>query len=195
MTFCGVARAFTRSSVTRIVHSSGHASRCRATAYDRAGAATKFRARPWHAPSPDSARATGTRPCDPKRAHRGKWALSFGHDSRLEHDVSVPHGKTAVAVGGNILSDDEITARAELGRNGVALVTLLLDASGKLVFPPRVSTRGVPLNDERTMTLRSVAAHVVRTVDEARRHGFDMEEDVRRVDAGHSRSHWLPSRG
>ena len=103
------------------------------------------------------------------------------NDSRLEHDVAVPHGKTAVAVGGNILNDDEFTERTELGRNGVALITLLLDASGKLVLPPRVTTRGVPLNDERTVTLRSVAANVVRTVDEARRHGHDMEEDVRRV--------------
>ncbi len=102
-------------------------------------------------------------------------------DSRLEHDVAVPHGKTAVAVGGSILNDDEFTERTELGRNGVALITLLLDASGKLVLPPRVSTRGVPLNDERTVTLRSVAANVVRTVDEARRCGLDMEEDVRRV--------------
>jgi ribonuclease J len=102
-------------------------------------------------------------------------------DSRLEHDSVIPHGKTAVAVGGNILSDDEITARAELGRNGVALVTLLLDASGKLVLPPRVTTRGVPLADERTITLRSVAARVVRTVDEVQRHGLDLEEDVRRA--------------
>ncbi len=103
------------------------------------------------------------------------------NDSTLEHDVVVPHGRTAVAVGGNVLHDDDLTERAELGRNGVALITLLLDASGKLALPPRVSTRGVPLNDERTVTLRSVAANVVRTVDEARRHGHDMEEDVRRV--------------
>jgi mRNA degradation ribonuclease J1/J2 len=103
------------------------------------------------------------------------------NDSTLEHDVVVPHGRTAVAVGGSVLHDDDLTERAELGRNGVALVTLLLDASGKLVLPPRVTTRGVPLNDERTVTLRSVAANVVRTVNEARRHGLDMEEDVRRV--------------
>ena len=103
------------------------------------------------------------------------------NSSLVEHDITVPHGKTTVAIGGSVLNDDELTERAELARNGVALVTLLLDAKGKLVLPPRVTTRGVPLCDERTVTLRSVAADVVRTVDEARRHGHDMEEDVRRV--------------
>jgi len=103
------------------------------------------------------------------------------NDSRLDHDVVVPHGKIAVAQGGCTLNSDDLTERAELGRNGVALVTLLLDAAGKLVLPPRVSTRGVPLAEERTLTLRSVAANVARTVDAARRHGYDLEEDVRRV--------------
>ena len=62
-----------------------------------------------------------------------------------------------------------------------ARISKSIDASGKLVLPPRVTTRGVPLADERTITLRSVAAHVVRTVDEVRRHGSDLEEDVRRA--------------
>ena len=103
------------------------------------------------------------------------------NSSLVEHDIAVPHGRMAVALGGSVLNDDELTERAELGRNGIALVTLLLDAKGKLMQPPRVTTRGVPLSGERTVTLRSVAADVVRTVDEARRHGHDMEEDVRRV--------------
>jgi ribonuclease J len=102
-------------------------------------------------------------------------------DTGLEADVAVPHGKMAVALGGSLLNDDELLERAELGRNGIALVTLLLDADGKLVLPPRVSTRGVPLCNERTVTLRSVAAQVARTVDQARQHGVDLEDDVRRV--------------
>lgn len=101
--------------------------------------------------------------------------------SRLEADAAVPYGKMAVALGGSLLNDDELLERAELGRNGVALVTLLLDADGKLVLPPRVTTRGVPLCGERTVTLRSVAAQVARTVDQARQQGIDLEDDVRRV--------------
>ena len=100
---------------------------------------------------------------------------------RMEPDVAVTHGKTAVALGGSVLNHEELQERAELGRNGVALVTLLLDAAGKLVLPPRVTTRGVPLCDDRTVTLRSVAAQVARTVDQARKNGYDLEEDVRRV--------------
>jgi mRNA degradation ribonuclease J1/J2 len=99
----------------------------------------------------------------------------------MQPDVAVPHGKTAVALGGSVLNHEELLERAELGRNGVALVTLLLDAAGKLVLPPRVTTRGVPMADERMVTLRSVAAQVARTVDQARKNGFDLEEDVRRV--------------
>jgi ribonuclease J len=101
--------------------------------------------------------------------------------SGLDPDVAVPHGKMAVALGGSVLNDDELLERAELGRNGVALVTLLLDAKGKLVLPPRVTTRGVPLCSERTVTLRSVAAQVARTIDQARQQGSDLEDDVRRV--------------
>jgi len=102
-------------------------------------------------------------------------------NSQIEHDVTVAHGKMAIALGGSVLNDDELGERTDLGRNGIALVTLLLDAKGKLLQPPRVSTRGVPLCGERTVTLRAVAADVVRTVDDARRHGHDLEEDVRRV--------------
>jgi ribonuclease J len=102
-------------------------------------------------------------------------------NDQIEHDVTAPHGKMAIAMGGSVLNDEELGERAELGRNGIALVTLLLDANGKLLQPPRVTTRGVPLCDERTVTLRAVAADVVRTIEEARRHGGDLEEDVRRV--------------
>ena len=102
-------------------------------------------------------------------------------DAQIEHDVSVPHGRAAIALGGSVLNDDELGERADLGRNGIALVTLLLDAKGKLLQPPRISTRGVPLCNERTVTLRGIAADVIRTVDEARRHGHDLEEDVRRA--------------
>lgn len=102
------------------------------------------------------------------------------NNEQIEHDVTAPYGKTAIAVGGSVLNDDELGERADLGRNGIALVTLLLDAKGKLLQPPRVTTRGVPLCGERTVTLRAVAADVVRTVDEAHRNGGDLEESVRR---------------
>jgi ribonuclease J len=103
------------------------------------------------------------------------------NSTRIDPDGAVPHGKMAVALGGSLLNDDELLERAELGRSGVALITLLLDASGKLVLPPRVTTRGVPLCGERTVTLRSVATQVARTVDQARQQGIDLEDDVRRV--------------
>jgi ribonuclease J len=174
------ARVHTRLSEPR-VHASGHASHAEQQHMIELTRPSKFI--PVHGTlhhlmrHAELARRMGV--SDVRVVENGRSMLI--NSGRMEPDVAVQHGKTAVALGGSVLNHEELLERAELGRNGVALVTLLLDAAGKLVLPPRVTTRGVPMADERTVTLRSVAAQVARTVDQARKNGFDLEQDVRRV--------------
>jgi ribonuclease J len=76
----------------------------------------------------------------------------------------VPVGKVATAHGDE-LSDDILRERAQLGRGGVAFVSVLLDARGQVVGTPQVVSRGV-LEPAFAGVARNVAAAATRAIAE-----------------------------
>jgi ribonuclease J len=77
----------------------------------------------------------------------------------------VPVGKVATS-NGDELSDDVIRERAQLGRGGVAFVSLLLDARHALVGTPQVVSRGV-LDPSFAGVSRKVELAVTRAFEES----------------------------
>jgi len=103
-----------------------------------------------------------------------------GH--KLWKDERVPHGRVAIAVGGETLSSDTHQRRIELGRMGIAFVSLAIDRADKLAAPPAVRTRGVPLVDNDEQALRAVAKEIARAVETFRGgRGLGLAEFVRRA--------------
>ncbi len=101
---------------------------------------------------------------------------------RLWKDSPVRHGRVAIAVGGEELSSGTHQRRAELGRLGIAFVSLALGRDDKLAAPPAVRTRGVPLVDDDDAALRSVAKEIARTFESFRGgRGMALTEYVRRA--------------
>ena len=74
----------------------------------------------------------------------------------------VPVGKVATS-GGEELSEEILRERAQLGRGGVAFVSLLVDARGLVSGTPQVVTRGV-LEPSFAGVARKVALAVTRAV-------------------------------
>ena len=74
----------------------------------------------------------------------------------------VPAGKVATS-GGDELSEDILRERAQLGRGGVAFVSLILDARGLVTGTPQVVSRGV-LEPSFAGVARKVALAVTRAV-------------------------------
>ncbi len=101
---------------------------------------------------------------------------------KLWKDERVPHGRVAVAVGGEALTSETHQRRLELGRLGVAFVSLAIDRADKLAAPPAVRTRGVPLVDNDEQALRAVAKEIARAVETFRAgRGLGLAEFVRRA--------------
>jgi ribonuclease J len=101
---------------------------------------------------------------------------------KLWKDGTVPHGRVAIAVGGEALSSETHQRRLELGRFGVAFVSLALGPNDQLAAPPAVRTRGVPLVDGDDTALRAVAREIVRSVESFHRgRGMTLAEFVRRA--------------
>jgi ribonuclease J len=95
---------------------------------------------------------------------------------------AIPHGRVAIAMGGEELSSDTHQRRLELGRSGIAFVTLALGRNDKLGAPPAVRTRGVPLVDNDDVALRAVAKEIARSVETFRGgRGLALAEFVRRA--------------
>ncbi len=74
----------------------------------------------------------------------------------------VPVGKVAIA-GGDQLSEDVLRERAQLGRGGVACVSVVLDEHDAIVGAPQVVSRGV-LEPSFAAVARKVALAVTRAV-------------------------------
>jgi len=108
---------------------------------------------------------------------------SIAFDQRgLRRAERVPFGKIAIAQGGEPISSETLRRRAELGRNGVATVSMAVDRKGALVSGPHVSSRGIPGVDEEPAALRSVARAVARVFERSQRFaGIDLTEEVRRA--------------
>jgi len=109
-------------------------------------------------------------------------ALSFDRENGLMQAGPFPHGRVAVAQGGEPLGAAVLHKRAELGRAGLLSVFLALDAEGEPVEPPVVSSRGVPGLDDDDGARRNVARAVVTAL--ARVRGWqrvDLAEEARRA--------------
>jgi len=101
---------------------------------------------------------------------------------KLWKDERVPHGRVAIAVGGETLDSQTHQRRVELGRLGIAYVSLAIDRADKLAAPPAVRTRGVPLVDNDEQALRAVAKEIARAVETFRGgRGLGLAEFVRRA--------------
>jgi len=101
---------------------------------------------------------------------------------KIWQDERVTHGRVAIAIGGEELSPQTHQRRAELGRLGIAFVSLAIDRSDKLAAPPAVRTRGVPLVDNDDQALRAVAKEIARAVETFRGgRGLGLAEFVRRA--------------
>jgi len=110
----------------------------------------------------------------------GTPVVCDGH--KLWKDERVAHGRVAIAIGGETLSSDTHQRRLELGRLGIAFVSLAIDRADKLAAPPAVRTRGVPLVDNDPQALRAVAKEIVRAVETFRGgRGLELAEFVRRA--------------
>ncbi len=102
-------------------------------------------------------------------------------DERLEAGGKVPVGRVAIDHGGELLSNAELSERGELGRTGFAVVSLVLDKRDRLLLPPTVTGRGIPLLIEGTAVTRRIAGEVARKVERYRGQSASLEEEVRRV--------------
>jgi ribonuclease J len=101
---------------------------------------------------------------------------------KLWKDNAVPHGRVAIAVGGEELSNDAHQRRIELGRSGIAFISLAVGRDDKLAAPPAVRARGVPLVDNDDAALRAVAKEIARSVEAFRGgRGLALTEFVRRA--------------
>ncbi|HEX3773601.1 MAG TPA: ribonuclease J [Polyangiaceae bacterium] len=102
--------------------------------------------------------------------------------AKLWKDAPVSHGRVAIAIGGEALSNETHQRRVELGRYGIAFVSLALDRKGRSVAPPAVRTRGVPLVDGDDAALRAVAREVARALETFHGgRGLTLPEFVRRA--------------
>lgn len=108
-------------------------------------------------------------------------AVELGSEG-LRAGGSVPAGKVAIAEGGEPIGPDTLRRRADLGRSGVATISVALDRAGFVAAGPHVTTRGIPGVDEDADALRSVARVVARALVRARNlRPADVVEQVRRA--------------
>ncbi len=93
----------------------------------------------------------------------------------------VRSGRVPIAIGGEVLSHENLQRRQELARSGIATVALAL-AGKKLLGAPAVATRGIPSVDGDEAALRSLALEAARAVEQFREgRGIELPEHVRRT--------------
>lgn len=93
----------------------------------------------------------------------------------------VPHGRVPIDLGGRPLDDETLGWRAELGRQGIALVSLVLADTGSLLVPPTVTLHGIPPADDLPSLIRAVSLEVARVVDRHKKRQHLLQEEVRRA--------------
>ncbi len=81
--------------------------------------------------------------------------------ARLARDGTVPHGRVSIAQGGETLGPGELVERTDLGRAGIAVVSVVL-RGGDIDAGPLVTTRGVPGVDGDAGAHRAVALEIAR---------------------------------
>lgn len=106
--------------------------------------------------------------------------VAFDGDRATRID-EVRHGRVPIAVGGEALSVDNLQRRQELARSGIAHLALAWDGA-RLVAPPSITTRGVPLVDGDASAVRSLGLEAARAVEQFRDgRGLELSEFVRRA--------------
>lgn len=107
--------------------------------------------------------------------------VEIGATSPIARAGRVLVGRVATANGGE-LGEDVLRERANLGRSGVAFVSLVLDPHGALAAPPQVLARGVAAELE-TGALKAAARAVAQALNDcdprARRRDNDVIELAR----------------
>lgn len=112
-----------------------------------------------------------------------------GSSVRLQHGGLLPdrefrHGIISVAYGGESIDADALRRRGDLGRYGLALVSLAADEQLRLTGPIRLTTRGVPKLDDDPGAARLVEAEVGACLERLatwRKGGVDYEGELRRA--------------
>jgi len=97
----------------------------------------------------------------------------------LEFGAKVPAGRTLIATGGFPLSVQTRRRRIELGRRGVVLVSVALDARGQLTGEPVVVARGIPGVDDNPRAMALLGADARAAARLAK--GDRVEEAIRRA--------------
>jgi ribonuclease J len=99
------------------------------------------------------------------------------HATKLDE---VRSGRVPIAIGGEVMSSENLHRRQELARMGIATVALALSGRA-LLAPPVITTRGVPAVDGDEAALRSLALEAARAVEQFREgRGLELQEHVRR---------------
>jgi ribonuclease J len=99
----------------------------------------------------------------------------------LTREGRVAAGKVRIALGGEVLAPEVWRRRAELGRGGIVLISLVADARRRLLAPPSVTSHGVPAVDGDREAQRHVARALVRTWQRAvQQGGADARDEVAR---------------
>jgi ribonuclease J len=100
----------------------------------------------------------------------------------LVTESPVRHGKISIAKGGEPLTDDALRGRAELGRAGIVVVALAIDAASGAPTSARAVVRGVPAvsgSEGALVRLEREALRAAASFREGR--GLTVEEFVRRA--------------
>jgi ribonuclease J len=90
-------------------------------------------------------------------------------------------GRIPIDLGGRPLEILPLDERIELGRQGMACVSLVVGKSGQLQVPPMISLWGVPATNEHPSAIRSMGLELARQVPQLIRRKRAVEEEVRRL--------------
>lgn len=88
--------------------------------------------------------------------------VEIGPEGSLSRGGRAPTGRVATAAGEEI-GEEVLRERAQIGRSGVAFVTLVLDAQGALAAPPQVLAHGVT-SEVMSGALRAAARAVGQAI-------------------------------
>ena len=100
----------------------------------------------------------------------------------LKAEPPVAHGRVPIAIGGETLNADVLRLRAELGRTGFAVISVVLDKKKRLAAAPEVSTKGIPNVDGSSDAKRVVAREVARAAESYKDgSGLDFLDTLRRT--------------
>lgn len=100
---------------------------------------------------------------------------------KLHPSEGVPSGRIPIDLGGRPLESSSLEERIELGRQGVASVSLVVSDSGSLLVPPIVSLWGIPGVAEHASVIRAIGLELSRYVPQLVRRHRNVEEEVRRA--------------